>query len=487
MGSSSSRLALAVLLGCLVLLVTASGALAANITIEGNVTSAAGLHPGIGHVEVVVYNTANSDESAATAATEESTGHYSVTVAAGTYKVGFKSSFEDPVNYVAQYYNGTTGGTAQLSEATVISATTSTVGAQMQPGGMISGTVTDASTHQPLSGILVLSAVPGSLEGVETLAVTDAGGEYTLVGLPAGPSDVVFEQEDAESAVLYLPQIYDDQSLEDTDDPELLFASATPVSVSASNKTSGINAALVREEPVSTVAPVLSGTPAVGHPLSCSTGSWTGIQPLAYTYAWLRNGAPIAGATTSLYVAQAADQGAVLLCEVTATNELQVKKEPHSVSVTTASNTLTVPAAAVPPAPVMALPVVVPLAPVATLSGSKIAVSAGSVAVSIACANANCAGTIELTAQTIVKQRKGKKTTSKKETVALGKGSYSLAAGHSATFGIHLTAAGKSALAKAQHQRLSAKVRVSVTGGKTVEGTVALSEAQVVEHNHKHT
>jgi hypothetical protein len=134
---------------------------------------------------------------------------------------------------------------------------------------------------------------------------------------------------------------------------------------------------------------------------------------------------------------------------------------------------------------VIVSPAVVPPVPVVTLSSSKIAVSAGSVPVSIGCANANCTGTIELTAQTIVKQRKGKKTASKKETVVLGKGSYSLAAGHGATIDIHLTAAGKSALTQAQHQRLSAKVRVSVTGGKTVEEAVALSEAQVVEHKHR--
>jgi hypothetical protein len=471
-------LALAALLGCLALLLTASGAWAANITISGSVTSAVSPHPGVGHVEVVVYSTTTAGRTAETATTEESTGHYSVMVPAGTYKVGFKSSIEDPLNYVPQFYNGKTGGATQLSEAAEISASTSTVNAQMELGGMISGTVTDASTHQPVAGIAVIAAAPGSLEGFQAVALTGTGGEYTLVGLPAGSSDVVFEQE-TESGVLYLPQVYDGQSFEESEDPELLFASATPVPVIEQKTTSGIDAALVREEPVNTVAPLISGTPAVGHPLSCGAGSWTGVQPLTYTYVWLRNGVPIAGATANIYVAQTADQGAVLLCEVTATNELQIKDEPHKISVSTVSNTLTVPAA-----PVIAPPP--PPVPVVTLSSSKIAVSAGSAPVSLACANANCTGAIELTEQTIVKQRKGKKTTSKKETVVLGKGSYSLVAGHGATIDIHLTAAGKSALAKAQHQRLSAKVHVSVTGGKTVEETVALSEPQVVKHKSKH-
>jgi hypothetical protein len=479
-GNRRSRLVLAVLLGCLVLLLMASSALAANIMLSGNVTSAIGPHPGIGHIEVVVYSTTNSGESVGTAVTEESTGHYSVAVPAGTYKVGFKSSIEDPLNYVTQFYDGKIGGAPQLSEAVEISASISTVDAQMQPGGSISGIVTDASTHQPLAGIAVIAAEPGSgsPETLQAVALTAATGEYTLVGLPAGTSDVVFEQQ-TESGVLYNPQIYNGQSFEEVEDPELLFASATPVPVAVSKTTLGINAAMVRKEPVNTVAPVLSGTPTVGHPLSCSAGSWTGVQPLAYTYAWLRNGVPIAGATTNIYVAQAADQGSVLLCEVTATNELQIKNEPHKISVGAVSNTLTVPAA-----PVVAPPP--PPVPVVTLSSSKIAVSAGSAPVSLTCANANCAGTIELTAQIVVKQRKGKKTTSKKESVVLGKGSYSLEAGHGTTIAIHLNAAGKSALAKAQHQRLSAKARVFVTGGKTLEATVALSEPQAVKHKPKH-
>jgi hypothetical protein len=477
-GSRRSRLTLAVLLGCLALLLTASGALAGTAKISGTVTSAV-TSKGIGHIEVVVYSTTNTGDIIGTAATEES-GNYSVTVSAGTYKVGFKSSIEDPLNYVTQFYDAQ----GELSKATSLNIlegeNKSGVDAQLQPGGSISGIVTDASTHQPLADIAVIAAEPGteSFETLQAVALTDAAGEYTLVGLPAGTSDVVFEQQ-TESAVLYSPQIYNGQSFEVTEDPALLFASATPVPVVQSKTTPGINAAMVREEPVNTIAPVLSGTPMVGHPLSCSTGSWTGIQPFAYAYAWLRNGVPIAGATTNIYVTQAADQGAVLLCEVTATNELQIKNEPHKISVGAVSNTLTVPAALViapPPPPV----------PVVVLSSSKITVSAGSAPVSLTCANASCTGTIELTAQTIVKQRKGKKTTSKKETVILGKGSYSLAAGHGTTIDVHLNAAGKSALAKAQHQRLPTKVRVFVTGGKTLEGTATLSEPQAVKRKPKH-
>jgi hypothetical protein len=60
----------------------------------------------------------------------------------------------------------------------------------------------------------------------------------------------------------------------------------------------------------------------VGQTLSCSTGSWTGTRPLTFTYAWLREGHLIGGATGQTYIVNAADQGHDLLCQVTATNSL---------------------------------------------------------------------------------------------------------------------------------------------------------------------
>ena len=71
--------------------------------------------------------------------------------------------------------------------------------------------------------------------------------------------------------------------------------------------------------PASTEAPVLSGTPAVGQTLSCSQGAWAN-DPSVYTYAWLRDGSPIAGQTESTYVVQSTDQGHTISCQVTAAN-----------------------------------------------------------------------------------------------------------------------------------------------------------------------
>ena len=181
---------------------------------------------------------------------------------------------------------------------------------------------------------------------------------------------------------------------------------------------------------------------------------------------WLRDGTAIAGATAATYIVQTADQGHGLACMVTATNKIA--------SVSATSNTLAVPAAAMPPN--IALPAVIGPVPLVVLSAAKLKASASSARVPVTCKQATCTGTIELTQQVVVKQRKGNKTISKKQTLILAKGSYSLAAGHSATIALRLTSLGKSALAKAKQHRLAATAVASVTGGKTVKRSVALSQ-----------
>ena len=172
---------------------------------------------------------------------------------------------------------------------------------------------------------------------------------------------------------------------------------------------------------------------------------------------------------------QTADQGAGLACAVTATNEIETGVT-RSISAT--SNTLAV------PLPLAASPP--PVTPKLTLSRSKLVVSGGTARVPIACASANCSGTIELTDQEVLKTHKGKKTIVKKKTIILGRASYSLAAGHSATVAVHLTATGRTALAKAKHHELAAKVSVSVVGGRTLSQSVSLSEASPAKGKSKH-
>jgi hypothetical protein len=74
--------------------------------------------------------------------------------------------------------------------------------------------------------------------------------------------------------------------------------------------------------------PAITGTPAVGDALSCSSGKWTGeptTEPTTFTYKWLRGAAVIQEAAertevTNGYTLQAADEGQILTCQVTAEN-----------------------------------------------------------------------------------------------------------------------------------------------------------------------
>jgi hypothetical protein len=395
----------------------------------------------------------------------------------GTYVIGFRVGFGSSLDYAPQFFpekqRFLEAGEVSVGEGEKEPG----IDAKLVQGGSISGTVTDTATSQPLAGITVLATPPGGAEMLEARTYTDANGNYTLTGLGSGSVDVLFQQltegKVKPGEVRYISQFYkEDDFPEHISSVEELFIGAMPVEVTIPNTTSGIDAAMVREEPANKVAPVVSGTPTPGQTLACSQGSWTGLGALTYAYKWLRDGSAIAGASSNTYTVQTTDQGTGLACVVTATNEIETEVT-RSTSAT--SNTLAVPVPLVTSPPP-------PLPPRVTLSVAKLVVSGGTARVPIACANATCSGTIELTEQEAFKTRKGKKTITKKKTVDLGKASYSLAAGHSATIAVHLTAAGKAALAKAKHHQLSVAVVASVSGGTAAKRVVVLSEAATTKH-----
>ena len=452
--------------------------LAEHASISGTVTSAAPPHSEIPHIEVTAYE--KSAPNTAVAHTETSrSGEYDLTdLSEGAYVIGFKVAFGSNLDYAPQFYPEK----ARFIEAKEVFVHAGNMesgdDAQLVQGASISGTVTDAATSQPLSGVDVIAVAPGGAETLEARTSTDANGNYTLAGLGSGSVDVLFQQltegKVKPGEVRYIPQFYkEDDFPEHISSVEELFIGALSVEVTIPNTTSGIDAAMVREEPASKVAPVVSGTPAVGQTLSCSNGSWTGIGTLTYAYKWLRNGAAIAGASANTYTVQTADQGTGLACAVTATNEIETEVT-RSISAT--SNTLTV------PLPLVTSPPPPRVTPKLTLSSSKVMVSRGTAQVPIACASANCSGTIELTEQEVFKTRKGKRTIVSKKTLVLGKASYSLAAGHSATIAVHLTRPGKAALAKAKHHQLSVEAIASVAGGTTAKKAVVISEAAPTKH-----
>ena len=419
--------------------------------IAGTVTEfPASEHVPLQNIEVTAYEVSGSKLPAGYATTNEKGEYTLVGLAQGSYEVEFSPTLESGLNFVTQYYKNKLSRAKAEPVPVVQGKTTGKINAEMRVGGEISGTVTDAWTHAPVAKAYVVAVGLGG--GFAGVAYTNANGEYTIPGLASGEYKITFIDSP------YIVQYYDDQSS---------MASANPVTVQQGATTPEIGATLVRKEPVNTAPPVVSGTPAVGQTLSCSTGTWTGEPTPTYIYAWLRNGSAIAGASASTYGVQAADRGAGLACQVTATNK--------SGSASATSNTLTVPVAPPPPPP----------APVFRLLSARIIVSGGSARVPIACAQAICIGTIELTERIVVRRRHHGRTRVRRETLVLGTGVYALSAGQSATIRVHLTHAGKNALARARHHRLLVTARVSVTGGTAIRGQVVLSEVTRRHHRRR--
>jgi len=96
--------------------------------------------------------------------------------------------------------------------------------------------------------------------------------------------------------------------------------------------------------------PVISGSATAGSTLSATTGTFTG-EEITYTYQWLLEGVPIAGAKAATYVPTSADVGKTLSVGVTATN-------PGGAVSETSTSTVAVIAAVAAPIATATVPVV---------------------------------------------------------------------------------------------------------------------------------
>ncbi len=229
--------------------------------------------------------------------------------------------------------------------------------------------------------------------------------------------------------------------------------------------------------PENTVAPIVSGTAAVGLTLTCSQGTWITPTPTSYAYRWLRDGAAIGGAESSAYTVTAADEGHSVSCEVTATDavgrqsavsadgvaireearerreaEAAARANEHEEEEALAANKRQEEAAANEQQAKIAV------AGSVSLTGSLLSVhSGGKASVELTCTGtAACAGKLTLTVASKGKGKHGKKAKAK----TIGMAAFSIAAGNSAVVTIELTTAGR-ALLKAGHGKLSASLIVA--------------------------
>ncbi len=154
-------------------------------------------------------------------------GPWSCTDSTGYYRISGLPTDTVSVTYPAPPLSGYVSKTVSSLSVTAGQTTTSDVSLAL--GGVISGTVTSASTGLPLSNVEIGAF---STQGFSAYAVTDSSGNYTIIGLPSGSYTVGFAPPYGSA---YILQWYDGQSSNST---------ATSIAVSAGNTYPHIDAAM---------------------------------------------------------------------------------------------------------------------------------------------------------------------------------------------------------------------------------------------------
>jgi hypothetical protein len=294
--------------------------------IEGTVLNAKGA--GLANVCVAAYPaTINSFPAAFFAsgtASTDANGQYTIVgLATASYVVEYVGCGQ---NLVSAYYDEAEAShrTYEYSRATEIPLVTGEparglMPVHLQAGGEIEGSVTDSQGKVLTAPFCVIAEnvhATSEEEGAGFAETTT--GHYKIEGLPTGEYRLSIEECRGLATVEWASQYYNGVHK---------LAEATLISVTAGIEPelpATANFRLIRASatrPVNTSTPVASGTAAVGSSLSCSTGSWNGKPAPTFSYRWLRDGSAIAGATTSSYTVQTADEGHALSCVVTASNE----------------------------------------------------------------------------------------------------------------------------------------------------------------------
>jgi hypothetical protein len=228
-------------------------------TFSGVVTDAAGPV-----ADVCVLVAASESEELEPTVTAQDGSYEMSNVAPGRVLVEFVPACDEggPVpNLVPQWYDGQS--TAQAANPVTVTAgkDTSGIDAVLQPGGTLSGVVTDTSGN-PIAGVCPLAFANsggGGLGGFVIVGpeneVTNRDGQYSLVALPTGTYTVEFEPGcESPKASRFVSEEYGALGS--------FSGSSVVVSVVAGSTTAGIDASLPLAGSISgTVLQALGGTP----------------------------------------------------------------------------------------------------------------------------------------------------------------------------------------------------------------------------------
>lgn len=167
-------------------------ALGAGARIAGMVTAGDTGEP-IGGVLVVFIRTAGGPALAGISRTDAAGTYSSPALAAGAYTIWFTTIFSADAatrSYQDEFFNNKTS--LEEADSILVGAprTTVTRNAELAPGGSVAGRVSAADTGAGLGGVFVVASVGQTVVGG---AITDDGGAYSLVGLPAGTVSISFD------------------------------------------------------------------------------------------------------------------------------------------------------------------------------------------------------------------------------------------------------------------------------------------------------
>ncbi|HEY4098390.1 MAG TPA: hypothetical protein VGM33_22890 [Baekduia sp.] len=231
--------------------------------------------------------------------------------------------------YTYQWQHDAGAGFVDIAGATLSSYTpvASDVGAPLQvtvsaTNGFGTVTATTAATAAVLADPPVNHGVPVISGTARRLAVlTTSAGSWT----PAGTTYAYQWQRDSGSGFVDIAgATAAGYTLATADVGAIVRVAVKATNPDASaTAVSSPTATVAAAVPGSVVAPVVSGTPRRDALLTASTGGWTPAAT-SFAYQWQRRSATtwadIGGATTSSYTLVAADVGAAIRVEITATN-----------------------------------------------------------------------------------------------------------------------------------------------------------------------
>jgi len=220
--------------------------------IKGHVTGA-DTGKSISNIQVcAVKTTASSYFPDGVCTNTDGEGNYTIGgLRTGNYDVRFVPGYGEispgnygQLNYLDQYYKG--AGTRSASQPVSVTAGSATAGidAALQPGGQITGTVTDAITHD--GAVAYVCALPTVTRGgTERCATSAADGTYTIPRLPTGSYKVRFSAY--ASSIGYIHQFYKGKATKKEADPVAVVAGATVTGIDAAMHKGGVIAGTVTD------------------------------------------------------------------------------------------------------------------------------------------------------------------------------------------------------------------------------------------------